>query len=478
MSNQLRFCGDENPELVLINTPLYPYSDTEGQSHEQAYHVPLGLSYIASYAHSIGKRVAVTDGEADQASIEAIAREVNRIKPKWCGINIFTANADLTRQLVDLIDPSIKIMIGGPHATTLPEDVLRHPTFKNSVLVRGEGEKKVAALLQDIPKKQIPGLSYREGDQIVHNPDNTISPEWIVADLDTLRLDRRYVPNHPFVGKDGVVRACVLGSRSCPMDCTFCAGARQGRGNKVRQRSPQSIVEEIEELYKEGVRDIKFEDDLALISEKRIRGIFEELMRRGISKETGFSWRANGRANIIQNLSEDVLDILALSGASKIFMGVERGSDAALKEINKHITMEQVRTSIVRLISRKIDVLAYFMLGFPNETEEEMKRTLSFAQEIHALAEQQGGKLTVSAYKYRPYPGTTDWNRLIAGGRTAEELLKYELRDDTDTLVGRGAKDYYPISQISAVPLQNELRLLTDLRQIGNQVRRRTIEAK
>jgi anaerobic magnesium-protoporphyrin IX monomethyl ester cyclase len=143
-------------------------------------------------------------------------------------------------------------------------------------------------------------------------------------------------------------------------------------------------------------------------------------------------WDATGRINILNRLSDADLDRMAAAGLREVALGIESGSQRMLTVIDKRITPEMARVVVGRLTRRGISVKGYFILGFPGETVREVDATVALIRDLWDITDPAPGRFTASAFEYRPYPGTPDWDRLIATGKyTPGQLLNYTAVDLT-----------------------------------------------
>lgn len=143
-------------------------------------------------------------------------------------------------------------------------------------------------------------------------------------------------------------------------------------------------------------------------------------------------WDATGRINILNRLDDAALDRMAAAGLREVALGIESGSQRMLTLIDKRITPNMARDVVGRLTRHGISVKGYFILGFPGETAEEIDTTVALIRDLWNLTDPMPGGFTASAFEYRPYPGTPDWDRLTATGKyTPDQLLNYTAVDLT-----------------------------------------------
>jgi anaerobic magnesium-protoporphyrin IX monomethyl ester cyclase len=174
----------------------------------------------------------------------------------------------------------------------------------------------------------------------------------------------------------------------------------------------------------------RFVDDLFLGYERFIRKCMTAFTTWGIGER--FVWDATGRINILHRADDALLDVLADNGCREVALGIESGSERLLSYMGKRITPDMTRSVVRRLTERGISVKGYFILGFPTETRDELDATVRHVYELWDIAEGQPGRFRASVFEFRPYPGTPEWQRLMATGQySAQQLLDYTAVDLT-----------------------------------------------
>jgi anaerobic magnesium-protoporphyrin IX monomethyl ester cyclase len=259
----------------------------------------------------------------------------------------------------------------------------------------------------------------------------------LAPDIDALPfVDRRFLAQDPH-WEGGRWEANMVGARGCPYNCSFCGAAVSANPDiSIRTRNPHNILAEMYQLRDTGVTAFRFVDDLFLGA----RRVIEHMMCAFTTERVGnwAAWDATGRINVLHRASDNTLDTLADNGLREVALGIESGSGRMLALIDKRIDSAMTHSVVRRLTERGINVKGYFILGFPTETEAEIDATVRLVHDLWELADPLPGRFRASAFEYRPYPGTPDWQRLMGTGRyTAEQLLSYTAVDLTEV----GAKE-------------------------------------
>lgn len=334
---------------------------------------PLGLLYVASFAESKGYRVHLMDAIAEKLTFEDIESFINEHRPPFIGITSVTqqiGSASRVAAIAKRASPHSTVVIGGPHAGVVPDDVLKDTNV--DFVIRGEGEYSFSELLAGKPIDTINGLSYRSEGNSVHN-----TPSEPIMDLDSLPMPAYHLTKlelyRPAAASYQRLPAiAMITTRGCPGKCIFCASA----GTKLRTRSADKIVSEIEHLQKEyGIREVNFYDDTFTMFRKNVARFCDLIVERGID----LTWSCFARVDCV---NESLLAKMRAAGCHQILYGIESADPEILKNIRKPIDLEQTR-KVVRLTQAAgIGVRTTFIFGNPGETVESMRRTIDFAKEL------------------------------------------------------------------------------------------------
>jgi radical SAM superfamily enzyme YgiQ (UPF0313 family) len=368
--------------ILLVYPPitkLERYSSAMGAAGGEQ--IPLGLYYLAAFVRQRGFDVDVIDAETQGLTNDDIIDRMREERFQVLGISSTTVAFHRARQLAEAVKdalPGTITVVGGPHVSSQPEHPMRFPAF--DFALRNEGEQTLAELLDSVlgngqTVSEIRGLVHRSNGQTVVNP-----PRPNVEDIDSLPLPAydlipdlgKYTP--PPCNYKASPVANIITTRGCPNQCTFCDNNTFGR--KLRIRSPESVVQEIELLMRSfGVREIAFVDDTFTIKPQRIYEIFELLRAKGLK----FPWTCMAR---IDTVDEGLLRYMRENGCWHVSFGIESGDQNVLREIRKNITLEAVER--VTELCHKLRILTkgFFMVGHPTDTAESIDRTIAFATRL------------------------------------------------------------------------------------------------
>lgn len=462
-------------DAIFVNAPLKNYDDLPRRNDVT---LPvLGLGYIATYARSKGFNVGVLDVEALGIGISEAVRTVLAHRPRWIGLNLlaptYQNGVDILGKF-SLVSPDTLVMLGGHHAKAMPDAVLADSRIPRiDALVIGEAESRVVALLGAYERRDtLPGVRWRTGAE--SGQGHCTAEEqtrWLAPDVDALPfVDRQFLVQDPFLAGDGRREANIVGSRGCPYECSFCGAAISSNPDvTIRTRSPANILGEMAELAtSQGVTAFRFVDDLFLSSPSLMRECLTAFWMAGIGDR--FVWDATSRINTIYRSPPDLLDLMVPAGCREISLGIESGSERLLRYMGKRITPPMILQAVSSLLIRGINVKGYFILGFPTESARDLAETARLIQDLWNLDDKSEGRFRCSIFEFRPYPGTLEWNRLIASGRySAKELLQYEQVDLTDNgaLEAMADRDEFNFSvnrqfgEVSTSEIRNTLTQLT-----------------
>ena len=355
---------------------------------------PLGLAYLASMVRD-EHDVKIVDSLAENLSYEDVKRIIKNYDPDLIGITATTSmvpDAYTVAKMARRHNENMKIVIGGPHVTFTPERTLRECPCIDYV-IRGEGEITFKNLVESLNKEKdvrgINGLSFRKGDNVVNTP-----PQPLIRDVDTIPIPSYdLLPMDKYV-VEGTKFGTVMTSRGCPFNCIFCSSSLQF-GKRWRGHSDSRVLEELRilnEKYK--IREIEFLDDTFTLNRPRAIRIAERIKKEGLD----ISWTASSRVDLF---NRDVANAMKEGGCHTVYFGIESGSQKTLDFIGKRITPEQSLRAVRRAKEAKLLALGAFIIGFPNERKEDIRRTIKFSKEVGV----DYAQFTIAT----PYPGTRLW---------------------------------------------------------------------
>jgi len=358
---------------------------------------PLGLAWIAAVLEKAGHKVKIIDTPTLKTTTDEFIEEVKSWKPDVVGISVQTPTApkayDAITRLKEEV-PDTPVIVGGSHPTFMYEEALRRNA---DVVVRFEGEYTTLELINVLEReglsydalKRVKGLAFRTKD----NGIVVTERRPYISDLDKLPWPARHLlpmDRYTVFGKPVKV-AHVMASRGCPYGCAYCSTSYFW-GRRIRFRSAENVADEIEYLVsKHGVKSVVFTDDELTVNRRFVYGLVKEVKERGLDVTFACGSR-------VDHVDRDYLKFLYENGFTTLYFGVESASQETLDRIGKGITVDQAIKVFEQIKEINGFAAGSFILGFPWETLDDMKRTVELAVKLDPSYAQ----FTVLT----PYPGT------------------------------------------------------------------------
>lgn len=376
----------------------------------------LGIGYLATALRRAGHDVAICNAARDSLLPEHVAQDVAASRYDAVCITIFTPYFTSAAKYAAAIRrrfPEVHLLAGGPHAIFEPEEVFDFiPEF--DYVCTGEGEETLPLLLAELEKndtppaetlEKIPNLCFRDGDEYRRTGRRIIEdirpldlPAWDLMEPQKFAL----YPNGIFTRRNRV--APIVTSRGCPFPCRFC-GAGRAMGKKVRQREPESVVEEIKLLRDQfDIHEIQFMDDNFTVDRDFAMRVCELM----IEQDLGVDWGCPPGVRL-DCIDDELVRTMKRAGCYSTSVGIESGSQRVLDLMKKKIRLEDVPGKISMLRRHGIRITGLFILGFPGETVEEMRETVRLSLQLDLNR--------VNLFPFTPFPGSDIYDKLKAEGK-------------------------------------------------------------
>ena len=377
--------------------------------------MPLGLMAIGTHLKKVGHDVKIYNRSIQSISLKDMC---DGFAPDIVGVSIIS-----TRMLKDAIVVSeffskkaIPVVWGGIFASEMPEIILKE-SFVDFVSV-GEGEKTWQELLDAIEKKtdfsSVQGLAYKKnGAPVVNPPREFLKPDEIPSiDYSLVNIDEYTNDYGEELGRKMI---WLYTAKGCPHQCTFCYNKAFNKC-VYRRRSTESFMQEIEYLLKNtSVDSIFFADEIWCYSKKDLHKRCEAIKESGLD----FTW---GCFMNIGVLDQDDFKYMYDCGCRLIYFGIESGSQELLDRVKKPIKVGMALEEIKECYNVGISPFVSFIIGFPDETQEELQKTAELLEKVSYY-----GKLF--CYFYIPYVGSEMFDDLTNSGK----LRKIESLNDINT---------------------------------------------
>jgi len=355
---------------------------------------PLGLLSIAS----------ATPKEWDIEFIDENVDEIKYSDTDLVAISAFTALANRAYEIADKYRAmGIKVIIGGVHASTLPQEAIQHA----DCVVIGEADLVWGNILSDFQNNKL-----KKFYEVREKPDlSKISP------LRRELIKGKYFPLNQ-----------IQTSRGCPYGCDFCSVSKFN-GIKIRNRPVQNVVNEILTLKKGIGKPLFFIDDNIVANPSYAEALFKAIKRLNIN------WASQASIGIARN--EKLLSLAAESGCKALFIGFETLSQACLQEVHKAYNVQEYKKLIRRIHDYSITLEGAFMFGFDSDKKDVFKKTTTFCNEVNMDI--------VQLTALTPLPGTKIFERL----KEANRIITYDW-------------DYYDAAHVVFTPKKMSAQELRD----------------
>ncbi len=334
---------------------------------------PLGLLSIAAWVEREAIEVDVFD--TTFSSFDALMERLRAAQPRFVGIYVTLMTRSNVLNLVAAIRATpvlvnTTIILGGPEVTFHADRLLEHGA---DVIVIGEGEITTTEVIETVLRggdlSDVAGVAFRREDGSVIRT----SPRPLLKQIDSLPMPKRDAIDlqrylDVWRRHHGAGAVSISTMRGCPFTCRWCS--RAVYGETYRRRSPTLVVDEMEMIRDRWNPElIWFVDDVFTINATWTEGFAGQIQERRVRMPYECITRAD-------RLDERSADLLAESGACRVWIGAESGSQRILDAMDRRVTVEQVQRSIRLCRERGIETGTFIMLGYPGETEEDILMTI------------------------------------------------------------------------------------------------------
>ncbi len=409
--------------------------------------LPLGIGYLAANLPArYGLRLC--DMALRPVSLEDLLAQIGDYHPHLIAFSTWGFNLNSTAALAQRIkaaNPRIPIMVGGPEPSAQGEQILAdHPEF--DFAIAGEGEFPFAEFLRlleqdrcspdDLQRACIPGLLFRKDGRVRASEGTTWRELSDLKPCDFAFIDlEAYFSKGYSYGFHARARrtAPVATTRGCPYDCSFCS-ARKINGRKLRCRSLDSVVTEIQDLQRNfGVDGFNIIDDNFTFDIRFAKEVCRRIIQLDLP-DVSFNCPNGVR---LERLDQELLELMKQAGWDWIFIAPESGSEKTLRRMKKAMDLHAVVEKIKLIHAAGLHVFGFFIIGYPGETRKDIGMTFRFARR----AGFDGAVFTA----FHPLRGTPVYEELERNGELRETNLN---------------SDYYEVSYAPAGMTPFELRCL------------------
>ncbi len=395
--------------VLLINPnyrKVYKYVSEESTMVEP----PLGLAYIAAVLRKNGIEVKILDAAALNLENYQIKEHADNFQPDVIGITAATNTIELAYEISEAVKkPEVKIVVGGPHTSILPEKTLEE-CKSIDIAVKGEGEYVILEIAQGKALSEIDGVTYKNENGVIRNRDRAL-----IENLDELPFPARDLlplDKYESIGVKRYPFATMITSRGCPYSCNFCVNYTV-LGKRFRYRSVENIMAEIDELVNRyHVKELDIIDDNFTVIPERAEKICDELIKRRYD----LIWKL-GNGIRADRVNETLLMKMKKAGCYLVAFGIESGNEEILKRINKGESLQQIIQAIGWAKKYHIKTEGFFILGNLGDNKKTMQDTIDFAKRLD---------LDIAQFQvFIPIPGSS-YEQII---RSEGEILAKSWRD-------------------------------------------------
>jgi anaerobic magnesium-protoporphyrin IX monomethyl ester cyclase len=373
---------------------------------------PIGLNYLAGSLERKDLKVGIVDLGAQPFTVEDLNDLIKRENVRLVGFSSISPQIHTTMRFVrairDRFKDEVSIALGGFHLSNDPDFINRYPEIDFGVI--GDGD----ITFVDLAKRTLGGEKIKGvfKGELPESLDDLPPPAYHLTPLERYKdLGLSFYP--------------LLGTRGCPFDCVFCSRAFMSR--KVRFRSPQLLIEEMERSYDLFGGNYVFLDESFTLRRRHVLEFCQ------LIKDWGKKITWNAGALRLDQVDEELMTQMWESGCRGFFVGVESGSERVRNQIiGKNVTDEQMYNAFRVFDKLGMNVELSFVLGNPTETEEELKQTVYLPVKLKKMGfkciSQIGFKIAV------PMPGSRLWNIAIEEDKIPKNFIdryiNYEFGED------------------------------------------------
>jgi radical SAM superfamily enzyme YgiQ (UPF0313 family) len=399
-------CREAILARVLLIHPALGFATSGGviDSQPQRY-VPLGLAYLAGNLIERGHLPELIDLNADNLDASVFLKRIRMFLPDLVGIYTNSFNLKQVRDIVRLLrqaKPECPIVLGGPHVTWRPETL---SWAGADYAIRGDGERALVELLENLGPggdiKKVEGLAHIDGGELV------IKPPAIIQDLDGLPIPARHLlPQEEYhVPTETGRMSTLVTARGCPYRCIFCALPNH---SNYRARDPELAAGEMLALERAGVSYVDIHDPTFTWKPERVEAFCKTL----VTNHSKIRWGCETRADCVDF---DLLRLMKNAGCTNVRFGVESGNERVRNEIiGKKLTNDQIKAAVKLSKQAGLETMAFFVLGHPGETLDNMKDSLRFSRQLNATY----ADFNLAA----PIAGSRLFDRLVKDGQLAPNI--------------------------------------------------------
>lgn len=383
----------------------------------EAGHTPILLD--------LNNRVVHAQEDPQQYCLDKIIAALKTEKPGLVGISfLFSGFMKVAIRYAEAVkehNPDLKVITGGIHASTFPEEILTNCACFDYIAI-GEGELQMVDITQRIEKGDLGDLTtiksfaFRDETGKVHinherqwiDYEEMPMQAWDLVNFSDFEMDLTHYSN--FKGHDIKNVIPVISERGCPFRCNFC-DMYIVQGRKLRRRNPQQFVDELQYLVEHhDQRFFTFMDDNLTIDNRHILNICNEILKRNLD----IQFTTSGGLGM-NSLRKDVIDAMVAAGMTSALLAPEHGSDYIRNEIiKKKLKRDIIYEVVENLRTHRVSLAGNWIMGFPEDTNETLQETMDMIDELKLDRNWVGTVI--------PFPGTPLFDQCLKDNLFIEEI--------------------------------------------------------
>lgn len=372
---------------------------------------PLGLGIIGTILKQDSHDVKIHDMNVSQESITSV---VKLFKPDIVGISFLSTSAYTAFEIIKELKKIKKfhLIAGGIHSSIYYEEVLKMGV---DIVVIGEAEYTILPLVKILSNTNY--SNYHNQDRFKNIKNIAFKKDKLSIYVSDINESVQNLDELPFIERslydlEKYSHHSIISSRGCAHRCRFCS-SQNILGKRPKVFSINRIVDEIEYLQsKYGNTKLYWADDMFFYTQKERINFCNELIKRNINIDYVIQLRAD-------NINEELVNALKLTGCSKLAIGAESGSNKILKTIKKGITVNQIETAINLVKEADLRIKTWWIIGLPGEYKEQLKSMELIKKTLPN---------EIAIHTFIPLPGSYFWNNHndfgIALPKNIEQLEK------------------------------------------------------
>lgn len=339
---------------------------------------PLDLMMFSGYLRKEGFDNILFDANVSRRTIDDVKELIKKTLPDVIYFSTSTCtiyNDLLVAKAAKEISPSIVTVAIGTHVMALPDETFKESDYLNVIVFSNEWEQASLNIVKNLSNlENAKGIFYKKANGEIIKTDQIPAME---------NLDDLGFPSHDKLEKnlygdptsEKFPKTMVMGQKACINNCSFCCQPAFFGAPKIRKRSVENFIQELKWVRELGFREVMFNDATITADMDWAVSLFKGMIDTNID----LTWNCSTRAECV---NPEVLKLMKKAGCHTIALGMESVDETVLRNIRKNINPEQIKKAVSLIKQQGINVILYCVVGFPGETKESIKKTISFLKSL------------------------------------------------------------------------------------------------